>query len=435
MFGLGALLYLADCGKSAEVTSIASVSGGSLTNGFVAQTVSFPEVDSATFEARMRPLAQQIAQRGTFFATYRTRLYLVVLASTLVGAVVAPWLLSIPGIVEFLVMVLLLVLWVWLVAGRRGVICAKAFAQTLFSPTGNSPTLLADINAKTDHIFCATELQSAEHFYFSGQFVFGYQWGPGTPGRIALHEVVQASAALPVAFPARWFRRSIFYSDQSARRPGVHARYLVLADGGVYDNMADQYAQGLADKSSNWRGGINEPKTPDELIVVNGSRGLGWRKQRRSLIPVLGEVASLLREKDIMYDQTTALRRRGLTGRFDLAERTGTGLKGALVYIPQDPYYAARRFERADQLWAERAARARAMIAKLETESIESEEEWKEIAAENARIRTSLTKLGDRDAARLMYQGYVLAMANLYVILNYPLLRIPRLQRFETMAS
>ncbi|MDH4346170.1 MAG: hypothetical protein OEW31_07540, partial [Thermoleophilia bacterium] len=49
LFGLGVLLYLADAGKSREVTSVASVSGGSLTNGYVAQSVDYASVSGSAF--------------------------------------------------------------------------------------------------------------------------------------------------------------------------------------------------------------------------------------------------------------------------------------------------------------------------------------------------------------------------------------------------
>ncbi len=40
-FTLGALMYVVDSGRARDTTSIASVSGGALTNGFVAQTLDF----------------------------------------------------------------------------------------------------------------------------------------------------------------------------------------------------------------------------------------------------------------------------------------------------------------------------------------------------------------------------------------------------------
>ena len=38
-------------------------------------------------------------------------------------------------------------------------------------------------------------------------------------------------------------------------------------------------------------------------------------------------------------------------------------------------------------------------------------------------------------AASLLYHGYVLAMANLNVILDYPLLAVPSMDRFRDMVS
>ena len=73
LFGLGVLLYLGDAGKLPEVTSLASVSGGSLTNGFVAQTVDLTRADDGgTFERAMAPFARQLAQGGTLFASWTT---------------------------------------------------------------------------------------------------------------------------------------------------------------------------------------------------------------------------------------------------------------------------------------------------------------------------------------------------------------------------
>ena len=55
----------------------------------------------------------------------------------------------------------------------------------------------------------------------------------------------------------------------------------------------------------------------------------------------------------------------------------------------------------------------------------DSREQWKQIARSNARVKTTLSRLGTDVAASLLYHGYVLAMANLHVILDYPLLPVP----------
>ncbi len=48
LFTLGVLLHVAGAGKSRDVSSVASVSGGSLTNGYVAQSVDYASVDGVS---------------------------------------------------------------------------------------------------------------------------------------------------------------------------------------------------------------------------------------------------------------------------------------------------------------------------------------------------------------------------------------------------
>ena|SRR5437868_10576163 len=80
LFALGALMYLVDAQANADVTSIASVSGGSITNGFVGQTLNFRKTNGDEFRARVaRPLATQIANSGTLFAPLLTKVYVVIL--------------------------------------------------------------------------------------------------------------------------------------------------------------------------------------------------------------------------------------------------------------------------------------------------------------------------------------------------------------------
>ena len=33
-----------------------------------------------------------------------------------------------------------------------------------------------------DHVLCATDLQSGDHFYLARDLAYGYQFGTGTPG-------------------------------------------------------------------------------------------------------------------------------------------------------------------------------------------------------------------------------------------------------------
>ena len=91
LFGLGVLLYLADAGKNVGALSISSVSGGSITNGFVAQELDYSTCGAAEFEQMVAaPLAGQIAQRGTLYAPLFSKLYLVVLVLSGLATVIVP---------------------------------------------------------------------------------------------------------------------------------------------------------------------------------------------------------------------------------------------------------------------------------------------------------------------------------------------------------
>ena len=80
LFVLGALMYLVDARANQDVTSIASVSGGSITNGLVGQEVNFRQTNSDEFRDRVaKRLATQIANSGTLFAPLFTKIYLVIL--------------------------------------------------------------------------------------------------------------------------------------------------------------------------------------------------------------------------------------------------------------------------------------------------------------------------------------------------------------------
>jgi hypothetical protein len=64
---------------------------------------------------------------------------------------------------------------------------------------------------------------------------------------------------------------------------------------------------------------MRPPHQADELIVVNGSAGRQVTDRRSFRVPLVGEVTTLLAVKDVLYDQTTAVRRRWLNLRFNIA--------------------------------------------------------------------------------------------------------------------
>ena len=423
LFGLGVLLYLVDAGKNRTVNSVASVSGGSLTNGYVAQGVDYATVPSQDFWRLAGELTTQIARRGTLFASRLTWVYLAALGLAALAGVVGVWFLPIGLGWRLLVFVAALIL-VSLLAGLRGWICARSFAATLFSPNGR-PTRLDAIHTTVDHVICSADLHAGEHVYFSGRFVCAYRYGFGRPGDLPLHDAVQTSAAYPGGFPARWLPTARHRFQQPAEERAKDARYLVLVDGGAYDNLGDEWAQGVRSRNERWRSLDPGLKEPDELIVVNSSGPMGWSSLGALRLPLLGEALMLKRDVDILYDTTTSTRRRWL---FDTFVNEQGALRGAIVQITQSPLRIPKHFAATD---GPERPRAEEVLAKLG----DTEKEWDAIVRANRSVKTTLSKLGDAAAVSLVLHGYVLAMANLHVILGYPLVDVPARERFERLVD
>ena len=83
-FGLGVLLYLADAGLNGKVRGIASVSGGSITNGFVACRGDYGRTGKDEFRVLAAGLARKIAFEGIWSSRF---VWLYVLALLVVGLV------------------------------------------------------------------------------------------------------------------------------------------------------------------------------------------------------------------------------------------------------------------------------------------------------------------------------------------------------------
>jgi hypothetical protein len=488
LFGLGALTALVDSGAHADVTSIASVSGGSITNGWLATNVPYPTANPATFRADIRPLITVLANTGSFLGHRPIRVLGLLVGSVLAhGALLLPlgrWsrygayvgaltlvaavtmapafvtklgklygALLVPsglaaltiafvpaglaGWLQLVITLLALALWIGLVLSRRGAVCRHTFTQTLFA----SKPKLTEIDHDVDHVFCATELQTGDSCYFSRDFVYGYQLGSGMPGNVSVVQAVNASAALPGAFPPLYLRAPQFgFSFALDDKPPPEDRAtpvptkLVLADGGVYDNMGDQWAGGFARRKEAWPAIVEKAHAPDRLIVVNASGGL--RYKRWKAWPVAAEAVALKADQSVLYDQTTATRRRALVAAFDAAELGRRGLRGALVHIPQSPFDVADAFADLpdESPFLRRRGRAQTVLKWLD-DTPANRQTWAGMARANRDVKTTLAALGPDVSGRLLYHAYVLTAANLHVIFDMPLPELPQLATFVALAT
>ncbi len=442
IWGIGVLLYLADAGRQGDVGVIASVSGGSIANGVVAHEMDYASADADEVRARVRPLLRHVAYTGLFFWGPSTNVF-VITVLTLLGLGLLGFLAGLimafiggVGIGSGVVLVASLAV---LAAGaavfpRRSAVVDSALARTHFSRDGR-PTTLAETARSLDHVMCATELQSGEHFYLAPTFLYSYRFGCGQPARLRLSTAVQASACLPGAFAARRLTAASHQFQRSATvtEPATIPSQMLLTDGGVYDNMADQWLDGLASRVRDNPGLRMMTSAVDQMIVANSSAGPHWTPVPASWLAIRNELTTLARVKDIQYAVSTSGRRHELVTGWDAAARSGQGIQGALVHIAQSPFEVPDAFANASR-WPQRSTRARETLAWLgDTE--QNRRAWAEVAQQNRTVPTVLRKLGPDPTARLLWHAYVLAACNLHVLLeDFPLpAQLPAMDRFRSL--
>lgn len=83
VWAAGLLLYLADAGRNGDVGVIASVSGGSITNGVVAQELDYRQARADEVREGLGPLLHHIAYNGLFFWGPSTNRYVITVLGVL----------------------------------------------------------------------------------------------------------------------------------------------------------------------------------------------------------------------------------------------------------------------------------------------------------------------------------------------------------------
>ena len=149
---------------------------------------------------------------------------------------------------------------------------------------------------------------------------------PREPGSMPLYQAVQASAAFPGGFPPARLdaRRHKFPGPTSKKEARRDVKDLILTDGGLYDNMGDQWARGFRQRTAVWPW-LAKQKQPDQLVVVNASARVPWSPFGRGRIPLLGELLAFMRVTNIMYINTTNVRRQEIVRSYDPTEPDRTG--------------------------------------------------------------------------------------------------------------
>ena len=226
-----------------------------------------------------------------------------------------------------------------------------------------------------------------------------------------LATTVRASAALPVAFPPVGLeldrlgvRLTRPWRPQGA--PTVPVARLVLTDGGVYDNMGDEWEYGYPERAA---GSALLP--PDGaanfLVVANASKDIGWSPFGRAGL-VARELRALRRDVDVEYDVSTSQRRRTLLRLFREAEDAGVGLVGIIAHIPTSPLDVCEAFTGDDDRGT-RASESRVVLNNMH-------ERWAELANRNGDVATTLSALSVDTTVDLVLQAAALVTVSGYVV-------------------
>jgi predicted acylesterase/phospholipase RssA len=438
-WALGALLYLVDVGASKRVRSIASVSGGSIANGVVARGGQYSTIDRNAFVREIvAPLARRLSIEGTIFAHAEARSIrpivtcmgtvagsLMLIGSFLAGAPVVDCAWSHPVLTAYVFTAAVVAAGLALtMLFLRGPIFRAAYDKILFK--GQT---LASLPTDIEHVFCATDLQFGEHVYLSKRFLYSYRQGVGEPRDTLLADAVAASASFPGAFPPIVLSRSSHAFEAGAADPPP--KRLVLLDGGIYDNMADQWFAGTTKRLSGEDGDANSEaranrlrnvvalkENPHELIVVNASPAFERKEIEHAWWP-WSEIQLLVRMIFALDDNATSLRRQMLISSTTPGSERDSR---TLVHIGTNPEATVRFVERSTRTSAEkkqRAATARRLLTTLGTNIGASK--WADLVDRNKDVDTVLDPLGTACIADLVQHAYVLSAVQCHVFLGYPL--------------
>lgn len=265
LFHVGSLWRLSDAGYLPRLDRVSSVSGGSITAAVLA--VAWSELDFDA-DGKARNFESLVVRRLRDFA-HRT----VDIPAVLLGALT-------PGLT---------------INGRL----ARSYSRLFGTLT------LADLPERPEFVFDATSLQSGDLWRFShdvqGDWRVGTQRRPATP----LTRVVAASSAFPpVLSPARFSLPDGALdpgADPDVNRPPYTER-VVLADGGVYDNL------GLEAVWSRYT----------RVLISDAGGQMGNAARPHSLWPL-----QLLRVLSVIDNQVRDLRKRQAVQSFIEGQRTG----------------------------------------------------------------------------------------------------------------
>ena len=429
LFSLGVVIGLIATGCHRRVRCIASVSGGSILNAALAHGNRLTGLSDVTeFEVLASRLAASLAEQGVFAFSLRniaaTAWYvvqLIIRAIFTVGVGLVFLIQPLAQLHKFLAETFsfrsmpewlgpgvlaasaLAVLFVWFLL-TRGLFQETRFRSVLHYVAGRFGVLnvedwgTAGKGPSVMHVLVTTDLLSAEPMYFSNKFVYCRPYGWSTPKNIRTAEALYSSAAFPGVFPPKWLRTTRL-RFQNGDMPGPLPLFLRLADGGVYNNLGNDWFEVLQKQSQTsppllWRFGELEVEAPiieaKNVIIVNA----GAPSRRIRFLFPFGTLARIM---SVLYDNTVRPRVKLIREEC-----------GPLIDIAETPLKLATSLAK---LEGDVGRRAKKLMMEFESRT---DEFWADFTHDTAGTPTKLTKAGRRTAARLMLDGYLSSIVLLY---------------------
>ncbi|NCA69490.1 MAG: patatin-like phospholipase family protein [Sphingobacteriia bacterium] len=270
LFGLGSLWRLNEAGLLGRLSRITSVSGGSILAGILAhrwRELSFED-------GRASNLEQVVARPVREFCRHT-----IDIGTALMG-----------HLVPFM---------------TTGEFLSKRYAKDLFGETLLRALPSPKQDTVPDFIFYATNMQTGRSFRFHQDYIADYSLGISSSTQVSLAHAVAASSAFPPIFspvilktePNAWEKPSRDLPNLDRLRGRI-----VLADGGIYDNMGLEALLGNVD------------------IILVSDAGAPFKIDES---PFEDDLLQLGRVRDILIDQTRALRKRWLIADFIAKRRRG----------------------------------------------------------------------------------------------------------------
>lgn len=284
LFGLGSLWRLNDAGLLGRLDVVTSVSGGSIVSGVLAahwRTLRFVDGRADNFAEVVAAPVRRFCSRGIDVAA------------------------GIKGLLDPF--------------RSAGDYLAACYRDRLFGDL-TLPDLPGPADGAPLFLFYATNLQTGRSVRMTREAVADYRLGEARGLRLPLAFAVAASSAFPPLFsPLVLETRDDDWSDPSTAG-GDSSRLVAdrellrslrerieLADGGIYDNMGLQRLVG------------DTAGAPDVVLVSDAGAPFGLEQN-----PPDDPLRQLGRVRDILIDQTRALRRRHLIDSFETGRRKGS---------------------------------------------------------------------------------------------------------------